>query len=402
MIDRRSFLKSSAAGVVGVGLAPSVATGLVLPQAAAPKPIAAPKKVIRRTLGRTGLKLPVVSMGVMNADNPAVVKAALEAGIVHFDTANGYQRGRNEEMLGEVFKDVRRESIVVSTKLVWPGANRQTGVFGEADPKAYLELLETSLKRLKFDHVDILYVHNVAKKESALFEPVLKLLTQWKKEGRTRFIGLSTHGNQPEVIRAAIEAKVYDVVLTSYNFKLANVVDLKAACAEAAKAGIGLVAMKTQAGAFYDKEKTRPINMQAALKWVLQDGNICTAIPGFTTFDQLALDLPVMGDIRMTAQEKADLEGGAKVAGLFCQQCETCVPQCPKALPIPDLMRGYMYASGYQNLLHAKDLVASLDLPEAPCGACDTCNVACAQGFEVRSRIADVLKLRQVDDLFLA
>jgi len=58
--------------------------------------------------------------------------------------------------------------------------------------------------------------------------------------------------------------------------------------------GLGIVAMKTQAGVYWDKEKTTPINMKAALKWALRDPNVHTAIPGFTTLDQLQTDLDVL------------------------------------------------------------------------------------------------------------
>src|ERR1022692_440074 len=56
--------------------------------------------ILQRTLGKTGLTLPVVSMGVMNADVPGLLRRAYELGIRHFDTAAAYQNGRNEEMVG--------------------------------------------------------------------------------------------------------------------------------------------------------------------------------------------------------------------------------------------------------------------------------------------------------------
>ena len=59
---------------------------------------------IYRSLGKTGIRIPIVSMGVMNANNPQLVQAALDAGIVLFDTAHMYQGGRNEEMIGKVIK----------------------------------------------------------------------------------------------------------------------------------------------------------------------------------------------------------------------------------------------------------------------------------------------------------
>src|SRR5208337_3160926 len=108
-----------------------------------------------------------------------------------------------------------------------------------------------------------------------------------KRDGKTRFVGVSTHKNEPEVVRAAVESKLYDVVLTSYNFRQDHHLEVQRAVGEAAAAGLGVVAMKTQAGVFWDKEKKDPIDARAALKWALRDPNIHTAIPGFSTFDQL-------------------------------------------------------------------------------------------------------------------
>src|SRR5580765_1631877 len=74
--------------------------------------------LLERTLGRTGLKLPIVSMGVMNADVPGILRRAYELGIRHFDTAAVYQNGRNEEMVGSVVKEMGiRDKVVISTKI---------------------------------------------------------------------------------------------------------------------------------------------------------------------------------------------------------------------------------------------------------------------------------------------
>jgi aryl-alcohol dehydrogenase-like predicted oxidoreductase len=118
-------------------------------------------KVIHRTLGKTGLKLPVVSMGVMNADNPALVAAALDAGIVMLDTAWGYQRGRNETMIGQVIKGRPRDSYVLATKV--PGdRDRKTGfLLPETSPENFKTKFDTSLERLGLEYVDILYLHNL-------------------------------------------------------------------------------------------------------------------------------------------------------------------------------------------------------------------------------------------------
>jgi len=408
-LERREFLKLGAAGLAAAGaLATGCATassGRKDPATAAaatpnPAPAAAP---LRRVLGRTGIEVPVVSLGVMNADNPNLVRAALDRGLRLLDTAHGYQNGRNEEMIGPVLAGRARDSFVLCTKVFLSTADRKTGLFSpDTRPEEVGEKLDLSLKRLGLDHVDVLYLHNQSCREGALFEPALRGLEKAKKDGKARFLGLSTHKGEPEVIRAAIEAKLFDVVLTAYNFRQAYHADVHAAAAEACKAGMGIVAMKTQAGGRFSRGGAPAVNMKAALKWALQDPCITTAIPGFTTFDQLAEDLTVLEDIRLTEAERMDLEGAVKTTGLYCQQCETCLPQCPEGLPIPDLMRGYMYAAGYRNLLQAKDLVQSLSLAEAPCASCAACQVRCVQGFEVRDRIEELLPLRGLHDAFLA
>ena len=105
--NRRDFLKQSILGASGALIAtPALGAHHSGPQPGDQKPA-----LVRRPLGRTGLVLPVVSFGVMRADNPGLIRAAMKEGIVHFDTAHGYQRGNNEEMLGKVLAEYPRESL---------------------------------------------------------------------------------------------------------------------------------------------------------------------------------------------------------------------------------------------------------------------------------------------------
>ena len=406
-LKRREFLKRGLTGLAAVGAIPGAVTAVALASADSRKTGAgetqAQAKPIVRTLGKTGLKIPVVSMGVMNADNPAVVQAALDSGIFMLDTAHGYQRGRNEQMIGQVVKGKPRDSYMIATKVPGPGKDKSMkGLEGEALQKNFLDKFDLSLGRLGLDHVEILYLHNNETREDVQNPAIIEALQKAKKSGKARFIGITTHSNEPAVIRATIEAKVYDVVLTAYNFLQDYRDDLRKAVAEATAAGIGVVAMKTQAGAYWDKERLQPINMRAALKWVLNDPNVTTAIPGFTTFDQLKEDVTVMTDLKLTPQELKDLKLGEQVAGLYCQQCGQCVSGCPKALPIPDLMRGYMYAYGYRNLQAAHELVGSLDVAENPCGSCASCSAVCAKGFDIADRVKDISRLRAVPGDFFA
>jgi predicted aldo/keto reductase-like oxidoreductase len=398
--DRREFLKSSVLTSTGALLSLS---GLSQTGCATAEASTADKKIIKRKLGKTGLELPIVSFGVMKADNPGLVKAALDAGIVHFDTAHGYQRGRNEEMLGEVLKDRPRDSFVMATKVPPEDVDDRTGIVKEGSTStAFLEKLDISLRRLKLDYVDILYVHGSTTRQAVLFPAMLEAIQKAKDSGKAKHVGLSTHRNEPEVIRTAIESGVYEVILTAVNFKQDYYAQLKAAIAEAAKAGIGIVAMKTMAGAFLDRERKHPINCKAALKFVLNDENVTTAIAGNTNFDHLAMNSSVNYDLTMTDQEKLDLAMGKSESGLFCQGCEHCVPGCPKGLPIPDIMRAYMYTYGYGQPELAHSVLKDLELPENPCSACPRCTAVCAKGFDVAARISDVSRLKDVPEEFLA
>ncbi len=386
-LRRRSFLKWGAAGLAGLCVKPAAGSGPGgQSSAASPGP-----KLIHRTLGRTGIQLPVVSMGVMNSDNPNLIRAALDRGIVLLDTAHGYQRGRNEVVIGEALRGRPRDSFVIATK-----------VPAEPTTEAYLKNAEVSLQRLGLDHVDILNSHDVSSRSEVEFEPVLKALEKLKKDGRARSVGVTTHSHEPEVIRAAAETGFHDVVITAYNFRQAHREEVRAAIAEAAKAGVGVIAMKTLAGRYWDKERKQPINTAAALKWVLNDPNVTTAIPGMTTFDQLEADLAVMAGLALTEQEKNDLRLNTGSAGLYCQQCGQCLEACRESLPVPSLMRGFMYAYGYGNLGAAYDLLHRLDLPGEPCRNCSDCAVRCVQGIDVADRIKDVTRLRNLPDSLFA
>lgn len=383
-LNRRDFLKRSALGAAG-----TLAAAPLLSAHSAPPPDEKPAPV-RRTLGRTGIKLPVVSMGVMRSDNPGLVRAALRTGIVHFDTAHGYQRGGNEEMLGRVLEEYPRHSYVLGTKVKWDGR------------EDFLEKFALSLTRLRMTHVDILYAHSASSRSDVLDESLLETLKELKRDGKIRHAGVSTHKNEPEVIRAAAESRVIDVVLTSVNFRQEHYADVKQAIAFAAAQGVGIVAMKTMAGAYFDKGRTEPINCRAALKWALQDENIATSIPGITSYDELEADFSVAADLTLSETEKAELRLGDLRGGLYCNGCETCTGTCARSLPIPDLMRGYMYTYGYGNAVMGRDLVLAAGGGADPCSGCASCTAQCVKGFDLRARLGDVSRLAAIPEELLS
>lgn len=393
-ITRRGFLRK---GIVGAGIV-AVSPSILVSAA----PGVSEENIIYRTLGKTGLKVPVISFGVMRSDNPSLCTAAYDKGIRLFDTANGYQGGNNETMLGNLFKNYKRDSFILATKV-----KADTGKDGkpndQTSPEKFLEMFNTSLSRLQMDYVDILYVHGVSTVELIEYKPLLNVVKKLKKDGKTRFIGFSTHSNEHLVINAAAENEDWDVILTSYNYKHAAVNELTAAIKKASAAGIGIVAMKTLAGGgWLDKERTKPMNTGAALKWVLSNPDVHTTIPGMTNFDQLDLNAKLLTDLVLSETEKNDLLADMADPGLFCSGCMKCTPSCPRHLPVPDMMRAYMYAYGYASPSMAKDLLAELKVTGDPCSGCGSCTVSCSRNFSIREKIADVSRLANIPSEFLA
>jgi predicted aldo/keto reductase-like oxidoreductase len=152
--------------------------------------------------------------------------------------------------------------------------------------------------------------------------------------------------------------------------------------------------MKTFGGNRVQEDGSIQMNHRAALKWALNDENVCTAIPGMTTFDQMDLNWSAMGALALTTKEKKDLELAALQDGIFyCQNCRRCVPSCPAGVEIPTLMRAYMYAEGYGNLMQAGMTLDDLPHREGleVCRSCPACEAACGHGMNIPRRVASLL-----------
>ena len=401
---RREFLRQSLVGAAGLSFLP-LHSGSRGTASQAPHDEKS-GGVVFRTLGRTGIRVPVVSLGALSSID--LVQRALDAGVTHFDTAYRYGAGMSEMLLGQAFKGRPRESYIAATKILGIRDN-VTGLpprdLGAAEFREdFRKKLEVSLKRLGVDYLDILFLHGVERPDLLSLPLIKDVLQEVKEEGKTRFLGATFHHKELELIPAVVKEGIYDVILTSHNFRQPHREEVRTAIASAAQAGLGIIAMKTVAGAFWDRDRKFPINVRAALKWVLQSENVHTIIPGVENFDQLAQNVGVMEDLHLTAQEEEDLRFGEKMklAGLYCAQCGACREQCPFGLEIPAVMRSFMYAYGYRQPAKAKATLLERERDEIVCRSCTRCAVSCIMGFDVSGRMRDVIRLLDVPDEFLA
>ena len=398
MQSRRLFLRNSMLALTGAGIAKqSFSTPFTIPVARDQQ-----TRCVYRKLGNSGVELPVVSMGTGNCDNPNLVREALDRGVKLLATHEFYLNGNNERMVGQVLKGRSRDSCMVLT-----GTGKgleidfKNGRFGpETDMDVFLESVHGCLERLQVDYVDILNAPFAGSRQAVFYEPLLKTMEMIKKQGKARFVGIASHGIEHEAIKAAADTGVFDMVTIAYNFRKQNIHAMDEAMQYAADKGLGIIGMKTMAGVYWDKEKKQPINTRAALKWVLRHENIHTTIPDCSNFKELHQDLDIMSDMALTEEELKDLvpPSGDAVTALYCEQCHRCLDQCPEHLDIPALMRSYMYAYGYRNLRLACQTLYGMDSQGISCNECMECRVECRAGFDVRKKILDIARLRDMPE----
>jgi predicted aldo/keto reductase-like oxidoreductase len=359
-LSRRDFLK------VGAAAAATLGSGNLLHAQSTTVPV-------YRTLGRTGLKITAVSFGAMLTPEYEVIRAGLDRGINYVDTARRYLGGRSEEIVAKALKGIR-DKVYVATKT---GATSKAGVLSD---------VETSLTSLQTDHIDVIQLHGLRDPERAFVPEIREALLKLREQGKVRFFGVTTHTNQAEVINGIVDDrdKFFDVVLAGYSFKAEP--SLKQAIARAAKAGIGVIAMKTQAGGYKTEELGSMSPHQAALKWVLQDTNVTAAIPGMKTLGHIDELLAVMG-MRLTGADRQILRKYSQaIDPYYCRLCGQCESTCPRGVEISVINRALMYAEGYGEYALAK---ATFDEVAAPfgCASCVQCVAKCAFGLDVAAKM---------------
>ncbi len=381
--SRRDFLSTG----LSAGLALPVAgagtkMGFLNPAGtAAPETAATPVKLDYKVLGRTGLKVTTVGMGCMITSDPSVVEQALDAGINYFDTARGYQHGNNERMVGAAL-GAKRKQIVLSTKT-------------EAPDKAGMQReLEESLRELNTDYIDIWYLHGKGSADE-IHDDMIEMQQLARQQGKIRFAGVSTHSGQQQLLPWMAQKGAFDVVLCAYNFAMDP--GMEQAIATAAKAGLGVVAMKVMAGGIrsvrpgdpmYPK-LTQPGALLAALKWVVNKPNVATTVPSMTDRDQLEENLKAMGSPLAAHDEKLLAAHLEMIRPVYCRMCGACSGACRKGLPVADMLRCLTYADGYGQFALGRErfLELAAGRTDAGCANCTGCTVECPHGVHVAERL---------------
>ncbi len=381
--SRRSFL---GAGMALPALA-SVPTDTGVPEPQTPaRPVAADApKFTWGTLGRTGLRVTRVSFGCMTTSDSSVIERAADIGIKLFDTARVYQGGNNERMVGAALGKYRSRVYIASKTL----ARDRAGAMAD---------LETSLKELQTDHLDIWYLHSRSTPDTVTDE-LLEAQRAAKKEGKIRFAGVSFHGGHAQMIPAMLALNHFDVFLISYNFTMDP--SIEPLIENARKAGVGIVAMKALAGGVKPTVRsyqvpadklnrlTREGAPVAALKWVLKNPHVDTVIPSIVDNEQLDQNIAAMSGPFTPGDGKLLSARLEEIGPLYCRMCGRCDGKCPRGLPVSDMLRFLMYAEGYGQFAMAREQFQALpaEVAAVRCNSCAQCAIQCPNGVQVAGRL---------------
>ncbi|MBS1066850.1 L-glyceraldehyde 3-phosphate reductase [Gluconobacter kondonii] len=315
--------------------------------------------VFRRS-GRSGLKLPLISLGLWHnfggvdifETGRATIRRAFDRGVTHFDLANNYgpPYGSAEENFGEILRrDFRpyRDEMIISSKAGW---DMWPGPYGSGGSRKYLlASLDQSLKRMGLDYVDIFYSHRPT--PDVPLEETVSALVQMHRQGKAVYIGISSYS--PERTRQVSEIlrrEGVPLLIHQPSYSLLNrwievslletLEDLGVGCIAFSPLAQGLLTDKylkgipegsrASAGTSFSPEMLTEDNLahvralndiaqkrgqslaQMAIAWVLRDERVTSALIGAKNVHQLDESLDSLKNLTFTAEELTKIDHYAK------------------------------------------------------------------------------------------
>ncbi len=370
-------------------------TGLALPAASQ---VRAPKTTVPlrfRTLGKTGLRVTELGCGCEAVSDYTVLQHAAGLGINFFDTARAYEGGNNERVLKAALAGRRKDVVIASRSYA-------------TDARTVRDHLDTSLKEIGTDYLDIWYFGNKSGPEEVNDE-MLAVQLAAQKAGKIRFRGISTHRLNrmlPFIIRNR-----FDVVQIPYNFAIGTrrdpqgmeATNLEGAITELKRAGIGVVAMKVMAGRWHGRLEDNPLysvyrhanGRAAAIRWALRDDRVQTTSVRMVDRDQVNENIRAMAGPFSAEDEKVLSAQMETIRPLYCRECGACDGACPKGLPVSNVVRYVMYAEGYGQFEMGYSRFQRMpdNLKAVRCSDCAACAVECPNGVRVRERLSRAQQL---------
>jgi len=374
-LSRRHLLTLGAVASAGA-MAPSIAEAQAKPQ------------VPRRVLGKTKQSIPILLVGGgmgFKGSSDRRIDVALQYGANYIDTSRKYAGGRSEIGAGAALKRLKARSKTWITSKT-----------GKWTAKGFEQDVAMSLDAMKTSFIDLYFLHQLDTVDPLDDKELIKTVERLKKEGKIRYFGFSCHhGNVPELLRAAAKRSYVDAVMFRYNFRQYGDKELNLAIDAAAKANVGLIAMKTQGSeaGFQDAwkkfEQTGKWNKyQAVLKAVWADTRITAAVSHMEDLKQLRENLAAAVDKAKLGQLDRDaLDRYAEATRPYA--CHGCDHLCGAAVAAPvqiaKTLRSLTYHDAYRDPEKARRVFNELPEQARRLGDVDFsgATAACPHGVDV-------------------
>ena len=317
------------------------------------------------SIGHTGITAEQNGFGALpiqripKADAVSLLRRAYDGGITYFDTARSYTD--SEEKLGQAFGEGGlRDKITIATKT------------HAQDAKTFWEHLETSLRLLKTDHIDVYQFHNPAfcpkpGDESGLYDAILEA----KKQGKILHIGITNH--RLKVAHEAIDSGLYETL--QYPFSYLSTPEELALVESCTESGMGFIAMKALSGGLI-------VNSAAACAWLCRYKNV-VPIWGIQRRWELEEFLSYIPTPPMLTPELEAVirKDRAELQGEFCRGCGYCMP-CPMGIEISTCARAslLMRRAPTSQILSPEGQAKMRKIPD--CIGCRQCAAKCPYGLD--------------------
>jgi len=313
-----------------------------------------------RPLGKSDLKLPVVSLGTGPGQDVNVMKSAIAQGMTFIHTSTEYKGGRAIDNVAAAIKG-QRDKVIIGLKITWE----------PDDDKA----MDEALAALGVDSVEIAFfnLHNANDVKNEKYKAGAE---RWKQMGKFKYIGLTSHSDTLNCMKEALEQGFYDALMPAYS--IVDEEQFLPVFERAANEGVGIVLMKSGRGVQGAYEDAVPHYL---------------ATVGITTINKGVNSFADVKKLVDAAKAKPDQQAGVRVRNAakvamsgHCMLCGTCTENCPKGMQVSDVVRcSDYYMENAEYVQMAYDTYRGLKRTPSlsVCGDCNVCERACPNGVPV-------------------
>jgi len=288
---RREFIKTTGAATAGIVLTPIVANSSSAYDS---------KGLPTTILGKTGVRIPIMVMGLgsrfMGVDEDKgleILETALNSGLYYWDTAADYKNDTqfSEERIGKILKNVRNQ-VFLSTKV------------GQRNGEDAKRTVETSLKRLQTDYIDLYQIHSITNEEEVRKfgdkDGVLPVLKKYQEEGVIRHIGFTGH-TSASAMKLAAEMYDFDTMLIALNHQQKGKEPFEENPVPfAAGKGMGVLAMKV----IRPRETVKGLSPDDLIKYALSLKGVTAAVVGTDSLEVLKKNIATIQSFKPLGDER--------------------------------------------------------------------------------------------------